>query len=271
MKLAKVEAVYRPNILINGDFKINPRGQTRYEISNTWTYTFAMWRGNGWMSIEKTVNGIKIQNNSDINSAQWFSQKFLSTKNGVFTLSLNVLSKSGKAVVKFESDTELINSIELNVGHNVLTTNCTGLSQIVFEIGGSTTYGDSIEIEYVDLFEGDIAYEHIEEDEATALMRCEKYLKIISIPSNGSSNINLTSGSINAIVPFGSMVSTPTAIVYDIDKNKNKISRLNIGYNTYTSDVISNFYANRGYLEVISNSGENANALAGWVEFSCEP
>ena len=184
MKLAKAEAIYRPNLLINGDFKINPRGQTRYEISNTWTYTFAMWRGNGWMSIEKTVNGIKIQNNSDINSAQWFGQKFLSTKNGVFTLSLNVLSKSGKAVVKFESDTELINSIELNVGHNVLTANCTGLSQIVFEIGGSTTYGDYIEIEYVDLFAGDIAYDHIKEDKATALMRCEKYLKIIKHKSN---------------------------------------------------------------------------------------
>lgn len=175
----KTDQLSNPNLLINGDFQVNQRGQSRYEISNVWTYTFDMWRGHGWMSIEKTENGIKIQNNSDVKSPQWFNQKLEKSKNGTFTLSVKVISKSGKAIAKFESTNTLIGQIELSVGDNVLTVNAEDLLSITIEVGGSTTYGDYIELEYIDLFEGSVAWKHLKEDYATALMRCEDYVQKI--------------------------------------------------------------------------------------------
>lgn len=178
MKLAKVEGLYHPNLLINGDFQVNQRGNTRYEIGDL-TYTFDRWCGSGWMSIEKTSNGVKVQNNADINSNQWFMQKLETHLSGTFTLSVKVISKNGKAVAKIESTDSLIDQVDLSVGDNVLTVNTEDLAIITIEIGGSTTYADYVEIAYIKLEQGSIATPFIPRLYAEELALCERYtLKI---------------------------------------------------------------------------------------------
>ena len=65
----------------------------------------------------------------------------------------------------------------LKNGRNVIKVTNQSLKDITPTIVGA----GSIEIEYVDLYEGDIAYQHIKEDPAIALLRCIPYYQVINI------------------------------------------------------------------------------------------
>lgn len=267
----KTDQLSNPNLLINGDFQVNQRGQSRYEISNAWTYTFDMWRGNGWMSIEKTENGLKIQNNSDVKSAQLLNQKLEKSKNGTFTISVKVISKSGKAIAKLESTNSLIGQIELSVGDNVLTVNAEDLLAVTIEVGGSTTYGDYVELEYIDLFEGSVAWKHQKEDYATALMRCQRYVVKLPVIFNGYTN---GAGCIYFLSEKTTDMMTRPTVVFN-----NAVIYLQIEGNQYQFNVtsMSSNSVNNGevYIGFDSQSTLNYKTVSGYfnqrVLLTCEP
>lgn len=159
------KSLYKPNLLINGDFKVNQRGQTSYSSTG---YTLDMWR---------TVNAsVAIGDDGIIVSSQdqtgYFNQK-MKLSDGSYTSVLNVEIISGSA--SHYADGATIENGKLATGINVFRAD-----------GALTQYGirlepnSSVKIKYADLFEGDIAYAHVKEDEATALMRCQHY--VLAIP-----------------------------------------------------------------------------------------
>lgn len=248
MKLAKVEGLYHPNLLINGDFQVNQRGNTRYEIGDL-TYTFDRWCGSGWMSIEKTSNGVKVQNNADINSNQWFMQKLETHLSGTFTLSVKVISKNGKAVAKIESTDSLIDQVDLSVGDNVLTVNTEDLAIITIEIGGSTTYADYVEIAYIKLEQGSIATPFIPRLYAEELILCKRYYRLIYL--SHSEYIASTSNEAYFVENFEQeMRTTPTINIKDIGTVTNIA---NLGYYAYPNRINFHYRAtNAGFTRMIN-------------------
>lgn len=155
------------NLLINGDFQINQRGQTSY-VNNTATptYTLDMWQL-AYGTINVLDNGIKI--------TPYATQAFLNQKisedltDKQVTLVLKETNGEMHILQGVASKTQALSSksgnITLSIGY-ISETN-------LYKIG--TTYDAETSIEYIDLCEGDIAYPHVKEDDAIALLRCQDY------------------------------------------------------------------------------------------------
>lgn len=169
------------NLLINGDFQINQRGLGEYTSTG---HTLDMWRcylisGNKVSPI--SGGGIKIEK---VGGTFSLRQKVPFTENDI----------GKKYTVSFELETDTLIESDLNFGQQTNIWN--------FEIGKKVYshtftlqsndivngYVDliivnidkavgNINVYYCDLFEGDIAYPHVKEDYATALMRCQQYLR----------------------------------------------------------------------------------------------
>lgn len=175
MRLAKAEAIYKPNLLINGGFKINPRGQSSYSTNSTSIVrTVAMWRvqaGTGNSSVNVTVNDdgtLTVTNNTS--AMGYFVQAFHEPfEEGNYTASMNLLSKTGS--VSFTINDAMDSAQEINNGFNAFTGN--GLpSRVTFYLGA----GSGMKIQYCKLEHGNIATAYFEEDEATALIRSQQYV-----------------------------------------------------------------------------------------------
>lgn len=169
MKLAKAEAIYKPNLLINGDFKINIRNQTIYSADTIWTYTLPMWRiNNGKLYVNEGF--VRFHRETSTNNA--YLNQVVATKSDSICV-VKVKEISGNAVIRFGDST--VTKPVSNSGIYIVY-NPQPISAVAIELPNQNSY---IDIEYIDLFDGDIAYSHVEEDEAIALMRSESYLRII--------------------------------------------------------------------------------------------
>ena len=171
---AVVDNLYRPNLLINGDFQINQRGQKVYESKTAWTYTADMWRikNKNGTGLTLTINEdgtITIANANTIERGylqQWLGNTLI----GTHTLCCYVTSITG--ICFMGNNDEKV----LNVGENHLSVNYSdGLTNFLISIMPNS----SVTLKYVDLFEEPIAYPHIKEDYATALGKCTRYLQYI--------------------------------------------------------------------------------------------
>lgn len=161
------------SIIVNGDFQINQRGESEYP-SGAVKYTVDMWRRMG-CAVTVEDNGITL--NTVGNSANGaYGQKVESLEAGKkYTVCINITSLSGTGEVSIGSRTDFDNvghSNRLKQGVNKITFTATGKWLTV------CCKGVLITIEYIDLFEGTIAYPHVKEDYAIALLRCQRYFKI---------------------------------------------------------------------------------------------
>lgn len=172
MKFAKIESVYRPNLLINGDFNVNQRGQSSYSgESAKATYTLDMWYLSASAYVSTTINsdGSVTFTNSHSSSELSLSQSIGGK-----------LSYPCVAVIKLQG--EATASVKFTAAGRVAISDDCAVQIIddgnrhIFQIRCSA--GKSITVEYAALYEGDVAYKHVREDYATALMRCERYLEV---------------------------------------------------------------------------------------------
>lgn len=172
MKFAKIESVYRPNILINGDFNVNQRGQSSYSgESAKATYTLDMWYLSASAYVSTTINsdGSVTFTNSHSSSELSLSQS-IGGKLSYPCVAVIKLQGEAPASVKFTA-----------AGRVAISDDCAVQiiddgNRHIFQIRCSA--GKSITFEYAALYEGDVAYKHVREDYATALMRCERYLEV---------------------------------------------------------------------------------------------
>lgn len=170
----KIDIIPPKQLLINNDFQCNQRGQSEYIIENNKSsYTLDMWKvyaeSNSSSKLTKLMNGIKLETDG----GQLF-QVFNDTyKVNTISIKINVLR--GNLSMKIYNDNDgWHNGIEsLKVGVN----NFTIREETPYKRIGILANGEcTVEIEYIDLFEGDIAYPHVKEDYATTLMKCQQYI-----------------------------------------------------------------------------------------------
>lgn len=173
---------YKQNMLINGDFQCNQRGEDAYDTSNKSMYTVDMWRG---YKVKVTVrkDGIKLAGTSTTEQGyftQFIQLGKLETK--TYTISAMVDGKictytitpggtaKEKDFGKFKISALTVstwdnNLPEYNYYNNKLKIN-------ILPVGTN-----EITINYIDVFEGSVAHPHVKEDPATALMRCRRYVQ----------------------------------------------------------------------------------------------
>lgn len=163
-----------PNLLINGDFQVNQRGQASYNIQNnswTWVYTLDRWRlyGLSNLTVTKNTDGtITITNNSGTHAhfAQPFEKPFVL---GNYVMSANVLNVSGDVYLRANGVTTEID-YKLSVGVNSSKINLAPDSISLFFNGNS-----SITLEWVKLESGTVATPFIPRHYTEEFIMCRYY------------------------------------------------------------------------------------------------
>lgn len=165
-------SISNPNLLINGDFKINQRGNTTYIQTNTWKYSVDRWRYIGLMSVVvNDTNTVTLSktNNSD---STYFVQILEESRSGKHILSFKVKSISGKLVVYIEGGNNDV--IEVNSPGVYEVTANNSASGVVFRLDGTTT---SVELEWAKLETGEAPTPFVPRPVAEELYLCRRYYR----------------------------------------------------------------------------------------------
>ena len=170
---------HKQNMLINGDFQCNQRGEKTYDVADTAKYTVDMWRA-FQVKVQVLNEGVTLTGKSATTQG-YFTQfiqlgKLKTTsytivamvdgKQCVFTVTPGASAKE-KNFGKFK-----ISALTTSVWDSLLNDYCNKLKVNILPVGTS-----SFTLTYVDVFEGGIAYPHVKEDYATAIARCRRYIQ----------------------------------------------------------------------------------------------
>lgn len=170
---------YKQNMLINGDFQCNQRGLTTYDASSKSMYTVDMWRAFK-VTVNVTNNGVKVKGTST--TEQGFFTQFIQL-GALQTMTYTVSAMVDDTICTF-TETPGATAKEKIFGKfkiSMLTTSAwdsdLGDYNNKLKINICPVGTNEINIKYIDVFEGSTVISHKKEDYATALMRCEKYIK----------------------------------------------------------------------------------------------
>ena len=178
-----IEKMFRAKqLLINNDFQVNQRGQSEYVFNypndGYSAYTLDMWKlytYHGNVTLTPIKNGVRIEGNAeDVQLFQYVNNK--DDFNGTYTSCFKINNLKGKCSFATYNDREgwtthkdIIESGEYKVTFNTL------FSRVGIKASGEII----LEVEYIDLFEGDIAYLHVKKKYSEDLMECQRYLLMI--------------------------------------------------------------------------------------------
>lgn len=164
-------------MLVNGDFNVNQRGQSSYTGGR---YGLDMWLlVNG--ELAKNEIGITLNANDpqyNLILYQFVEPDVFKEDKGVIVAKINGIRHIYKINIGKESENEpylFYDENNINLGSLYFYWNN---SRNKYDVYISVNRTRSIQVEYIDLFEGTTAYLHVEEDYATALMRCQQYLRV---------------------------------------------------------------------------------------------
>ena len=173
------ENVVNANFLINGDFRVNQRGESVYNLTGT-KYTVDRWLGFSGLEVSVVSNGGVIVENTNSSGGGWFQQKFEEKfevfKGKTITISAKVDGKiySGTATIP-ESEpavqTNIIDVLLEDNNHLRLTYLTNG--QIVFNF--YVNAGTTLEIEYAKLEFATSATAFEPRPYAEELALCQRY------------------------------------------------------------------------------------------------
>ena len=165
-------ALYHPNLLINGDFLINTRGLSVYDYTKRNGYTIDKWFINELkVTPKKNNNFLKIENLTALSHG--FRQRINLSKNKNYMAVIKIINIQGNNNEVYLSTNET-NIQKLITGVNVVSFNTRSreINDISIDIPAKT----SVDLEYFDLFEGTTAYPHQVENEIDAYNRCCKFI-----------------------------------------------------------------------------------------------
>lgn len=170
-----------PNLLINGDFQVNQRGSTTYEIpSSTWNtiYTVDRWALTG-QGTKATYNNNKVTVVSNSNDS-YLRQIFEKPLNGTYIATVKVTSLTGNASCYMRDNNQVSYGAKaLSVGINHIEISGSNLNELMIMISANST----ITIEYVKLEQGSIATPFIPRLYAEELALCQRYYQILNMQS----------------------------------------------------------------------------------------
>lgn len=171
---------YKQNMLINGDFQCNQRGEDEYNVTgDAVKYTVDMWRAFK-VKVSVLTEGVKVKG-TDENAQGYFTQfiQLGGLQSIPYTISAMVDDRlctftetPGASAKEKIFGTFKISMLTTSVWDNDLNGYNNKLKINICPVGTN-----EITIKYIDVFEGNVAFSHKKEDYATALMRCEKYIK----------------------------------------------------------------------------------------------
>lgn len=177
--LAEAKDLYRPNLLINGDFQVNQRQQTTYNGDNSkYTYTVDMWRivtTNVSVTCALTKNedgSITFSSNGTGNAS---FEQVIDLPVSDYTAVIEVSNLNGSGIFGIAPPDTAWFQNNLQNGITIVKGNSIKPNRVVVRLNNTS----SVTIKYIDLFEGSIAYPHVKENYAIALSRCYRYLYVI--------------------------------------------------------------------------------------------
>lgn len=160
---------YRQNMLINGDFQCNQRGGTTWEVGNTVKYSLDMWRIHQ-VKMQLADNGLRVARYSE--NTQGYLTQFVKVDELAekYTISLRAdgVVYSFTTAVTGEIAEKEFDRFKIGILYDSAS------KHIKVNFCPLTT--GYVTVKYIDLFEGTVAYPHVKEDPATAMMRCERYI-----------------------------------------------------------------------------------------------
>lgn len=261
-----------PNLLINGDFQINQRGQSSYSASNDKVvYTVDMWRivttSTNTITCEVIDGGVRLTNVGD-GEANFEQVLNIHSESHIAIGSFKNLSGSGYIALARDG---VWDKADLINGDVILkSTPDSDFDRLVVRLMPNS----SVEIEHLYLYEGDFLCRHIPEDKAIALIRCKSKVNVIDsvlgqLVSNEEKSV------VHAVVNLPvSIDSTPTLNII----SKGSCMLYDIASLTISNVSIFNFVSSQLYLYFeFSNKVDNSwNGSVVYTEnfkaiVSCEP
>lgn len=209
-------------LLINPDFQINQRGKAEYNESKNGTYTLDMWRTrqgnyiNAIKMIPKSGGGVTIILPSDgINAG--FNQCLPMDESNLGKKFVAVVSKDGK-IYDYKvtlATTDVGKYLESGVKLNVTYDNVNKYIRFAFYFENASLESKTFDIDYCNLFEGDIVYPHVKKSYQDDLWECMSYIQRIrgvfisqySTSYESQTFINLKR----------EMIETPTIVEWGLD------------------------------------------------------
>lgn len=209
--LANLPTISNPNLLINGDFRVNQRGQKVYEFISGWTYTVDRWRIFRDMTV--TVNDTGTITLAKNNSEQAYFMQALERRDvvGEYTLSFKVKSITGTMSAYIEDgDSDLITVTQAGIYVIYSFNRANGAT---FRLEGTNT---SVELEWVKLEAGHTATPFVPRLYAEELMLCRRYFCVIA-PSGMIISRQRFDGvtSYYAGFPFPNVMRTGPGVTYE--------------------------------------------------------
>lgn len=266
------EVDYNPRqLLINPDFQVNQRGETSYQSGATGKLTIDMWALSQISGMTLTVNDgyVTFTNNNASSLRGAFYQKY----EDFDTLKQYIL------VIKLKDEEPYVINREANqeIDQEIKTGVYARINQTSKLIGVTINDGTSVEIEYINLFEGDIAYPHIKKSYQDDLWDCQGYLQILNVaPSFLYKDWGLSRGSVlsSMISLYRPMVAEPTINI------KNPWVYSNDSDTSLTEKVLDFVFSyNKPWLQIrvtkkdggIFNENNYAWVWGDFITLSCEP
>lgn len=168
-------------MLVNGDFQINQRGQVAYigelvRCFDMWLLVKGFITNNAYETTPKPENGILMVYNTNYENNQLW--QFLDEEldyDKYYTLSYSVNGVHYSFTFK---PTQTGYHENVHDKFRVYTTLESSRQKRAICI--ELFKGKTINLEYIELFEGTVAYQHQKEDYAIALLKCQQKLKVVT-------------------------------------------------------------------------------------------
>lgn len=255
MKLAKVEGLYHPNLLINGDFQVWQRGESFSNVSNQYTADrwYVMNTVTPTSTIEKAILPNKPQEN--ISTALLINESasnnsilryiFENECYGEHTLSFYVNGANGNILkVAINSQSNVVKTVTNDGTWIKVEITYEDVSTIYLFVDKGLTYITGIKFEF-----GSIATPFVPRLYAEELILCKRYYRLIYL--SHSEYIASTSNEAYFVENFEQeMRTTPTINLKDIGTVTNIA---NLGYYAYPNRINFHYSAtNAGFTRMIN-------------------
>lgn len=247
------EVDYNPKqLLVNPDFQINQRGQTSYSGDK---YTWDMWYIRNATLTQESDGRVTLSGGT--NKELWQFIQGVKDNTVTFAISVNGSVYTGTATNVLDGENHDFAFDQDNFYIRLHNNPSRGLE---FVVAGRRLDGGSgdtnLSIEYIDLFEGNIAYPHVKEDYQEALLRCQRKIINLQIPEK---------------IPYASSVYfTGENFPVPMDENP-EVVKVSLFIN---ADDVSGKFSSANvtrYGVVHFSMTEAVGMIRGFILLSCEP
>lgn len=159
-----------PNLLINGDFRINQRGQTEYTQTTSWKYSLDRWKYIGIMTVKPVETGGVVISKTNNSADTYFAQELEHQMKGPATLSFEVTSIQGTMSVYMEGTGEKMLEVKKSGVYSIYSE--IGAKDAIFRLDGTST---TAILKWVKLEAGPVATPNEPRLPGEELMLCKRY------------------------------------------------------------------------------------------------